>query len=186
MRHIYGVELAENVCLGHVETACTLALDFLYLLCLWMPPAERQDGVGLGGAGPLEGHVGLLVRWAAELGRGTEAAGLRPRRLGLGTGPRELGMPESLMTIAQDLMLASAPVYARNWRLVRDSRVESGVDGRVESGMDGRDESGGDGRGRAEGAVTGLRTPGKTYLTPGMPESVMEVAQDFLMSPTPV
>ena len=30
-------------------------------------------------------------------------------------------MPESLLEIAQDLMLASAPVYARNQRLVRDA-----------------------------------------------------------------
>ena len=70
--------------------------------------------------------------------------------------------------------MTSAPVYARNRCLVRDCRVESGVDGRAESG--------GDGRGRAEGAVTGLRTPGKTYLTPGMPESLLEMAQDFLIS----
>ena len=30
-------------------------------------------------------------------------------------------------------------------------------------------------------AVTGLRMPGKMYLTPRMPESLMEIAQDFLM-----
>ena len=57
------------------------------------------------------------------------------------------GMPESLLGMAQDfLLLASAPVYARNWRLMRDDRVESGVDGRDESGMDGHVESGVAGR----------------------------------------
>ena len=49
---------------------------------------------------------------------------------------------------AQDLSLASAPVYARDLRLLRDGRVESGEAGRVESGEAGRVETAAGGRQR--------------------------------------
>ena len=85
---------------------------------------------------PSIGRDGLAM--TAGLGRGTEAAGLGPRDWGRGNGdvvtglkaPVKMyltpGMPESLLVITQDIfMLASAPVYARNRRVVRDCRVES-------------------------------------------------------------
>ena len=50
---------------------------------------------------------------------------VEPRESRAATGPRDfLKMPESLL-IAQDLMLVSAPVCARNWRLSQLVRDEA-------------------------------------------------------------
>ena len=76
----------------------TLAVRHLELLLLVVPvgdrapPAEWQDGVGLGGVGPLERLVGLLVRWP---GSRPGAEGLLVRRRGAGgTARRRPGCVE--------------------------------------------------------------------------------------------